>query len=81
MYFETTILSIYNFLILYGCLYEVLYIYIYILVSIDLKSWIHPWYRVQMFKFVHEQIFLFFYLGLTRLLSKSKTKIKVYLVY
>ena len=60
MYFETTILSIYNFLILYGCLFEVLYIYIYILVSIDLKSWIHPWYRVQMFKFVHEQIFYFF---------------------
>ena len=58
-----------------------IYIYIYILVSIDLKSWIYPWYRVLMFKFVHEQIFLFFCLGLTHLLNKSKTKIKVYLVY
>ena len=80
MYFETTILSIYNFLILYGCLYEVLYIYIYSslhwLKILDPSLVSSP--NVQVCSWTN---FLFFCLGLTRLLNKSKTKIKVYLVY
>ena len=38
MYLETIILCIYNFLILYGYLFGVLFFLIYILVSANLKS-------------------------------------------
>ena len=47
MYLETTILCIYNFLILYGCLFRVFlfsffFSFLYTPVTASLKSWIRP---------------------------------------